>query len=200
MHYTKSLVKMMANVVQLCDVSLPLRMRRPGERITEMAREISHMTYPAVATSEEFLVSIRSTELRLLLSLSAIRQLEPSAYPPANDLLSLKGILAGLLDAASGSELVIRFRSQTEAFQRCFLTALFAYFKQFGTMKTWFVLREKYKGRQEPPINPADRSSPEPIEMFSRSYTHHNLVEDLKIAKRILWPSQTKVLYAFSYP
>lgn len=192
----------MANVAQLFDVSLPLVMRRPGERVTEMAREIASMTCASVASSEDFLVSIRSTELRLLLSLSALCRLQPSVYRPINDLLSLKGIFAGLMPVASDSELMIRFRSQSQAFQRCFLTALFAYFQQFGSLKTWFLLRDRFKHKRLP-RNPTDRKSPEPVEMFSRSYTHQNMVDDLKQARRILQcntEGNTKILFAFSYP
>ena len=79
-------------------------------------------------------------------------------------------------------EIVTRFRSRPEEFRRSFSVALSGYFKLFGAQKTWYVLRERYKKS----LQPLERRSPEPIEMFSNSFSKDHLVQDMKQTKKLL--------------
>jgi hypothetical protein len=81
---------------------------------------------------------------------------------------------------------VARFRSQPAMERNAFLTALSAYFKLFGSFRTWFHMRTRY--RYPDRHTPVQQSLPEPppVNMFSCTFTLNHLMEDLRQAKYLL--------------
>lgn len=151
----------------------------------EIARMINLNSKESIISSESFLYSFRSTELRLLLSLEILnRQSNPPRLLGVEQ-LSLKALLSFVLGTESQLNAVdfsTRLRGRAAEFQCCFVTAVSAYLKLYGTSKTWFILRDRYKKSSRQ----MERYSPEPVDMFSSSYTKQHLIDDLKQAKWLL--------------
>merc|ERR1719222_230012 len=75
---TKSLMKLTMVVTQLSEMQTPLKIRKPGEKMFSLAREIAVLRKPTNVCTLTFLNSFSSSEMRLLLSLSLVNRLDPT--------------------------------------------------------------------------------------------------------------------------
>jgi hypothetical protein len=185
--YTEPLVKMMTIVTQMSDLQLPLQIRKPGMHMMNLAREI--VLRSDDLTNSSFCSSFGSSELELLLPLVILNRLKPQIPIPEGENLNLTWMLNSYLEideVKKREDVVARFRSQPAVERNAFLAALSAYFKLFGSFRTWFHMRTRYRYPNRP--TPVQQSSPEPppVNMFSRTFTLSHLMEDLRQAKYLL--------------
>lgn len=194
---------MMAMVTQLSDLQLPLKVRKPSVRMMELAREILHQSDCLIDRQISFYNSFGSLELSLLLPLTVLNRQKPQISIPEGELLSLTWLLNSYLELDSGGneEVVSRFWSQPPVERDAFLTALAAYFKLYCAFKTWFHMRDKYRGssRLETSTIRQRSNQPQPVTMFSRTFSPDHFMADLRQTKYLLGVNQetnTRSLYS----
>lgn len=178
---------MMTIVTQMSDLQLPLQIRKPGVHMMNLAREI--VLRSDDLTNSSFCSSFGSSELELLLPLVILNRLKPQIPIPEGENLNLTWMLNSYLEideVKKREDVVTRFQSQPAVERNAFLTALSTYFKLFGSFRTWFHMRTRYRYPDMP--TPVQQSSPEPppVNMFSRTFTLSHLMEDLRQAKYLL--------------
>lgn len=188
-------MKMMTIVTQMTDLHLPLKIRKPGEHMMNLAREIVlHLDNLTGIIDSSFCSSFGSSELELLLPLVILNRLKPQIIIPEGENLNLTWMLKSYLKIdveKSREEVVAHFWTENSALERnTFLTALSAYLKLFCSFKTWFHMRTKYRdscSRFSPtPSTQQTSSLPPSVSMFSNTFTLKNLLEDLRQAKYLL--------------
>lgn len=190
--YTGRLVKMMAVVTQLSDLHLPLKIRKPSCHMMNLAREIVlHSDNVIDNSSCSFYSSFGSLELELLLPLTILSRLKPQICIPEGEHLNLTWMLNSFLEIhnqQSREDVVALFRSKPRTEIDAFLTALCTYFKLFGSFKTWFHMRSKYRSSasRSSPIPGQSSTQPLSLNMYSHSFTPSHLMDDLRQTKYLL--------------
>lgn len=181
---------MMTMVTQMSELQLPLKMGKPGVHMMNLAREsVLHLNNLTSTINNAFCRSFGSSEMELLLPLVILNRLKPQIVIPEGEYLSLTWMLKSYLNIdtnKSREDVVACFRSQPTVERNAFLTALFAYFKLFGSFTTWFHMRTKY--RENTRLTPVQQTSPQPlfVSMFSNTFTPTHLMDDLRQAKCLL--------------
>lgn len=183
---------MMAVVTQLSDLHLPLKIRKPSCHMMNLAREIVlHSDNVIDNSSCSFYSSFGSLELELLLPLTILSRLKPQICIPEGEHLNLTWMLNSFLEIhnqQSREDVVALFRSKPRTEIDAFLTALCTYFKLFGSFKTWFHMRSKYRSSasRSSPIPGQSSTQPLSLNMYSHSFTPSHLMDDLRQTKYLL--------------
>lgn len=183
---------MMAVVTQLSDLHLPLKIRKPRCHMMNLAREIVlHSDNVIDNSSCSFYSSFGSPELELLLPLTILSRLKPQICIPEGEHLNLTWMLNSFLEIhnqQSREDVVALFRSKPRTEIDAFLTALCTYFKLFGSFKTWFHMRSKYRSSasRSSPIPGQSSTQPLSLNMYSHSFTPSHLMDDLRQTKYLL--------------
>ena len=216
---------MMASVTQLCDVQVPLKMRKVGERMSHLGREMANLVLDVYGrptassmTYRDVLKSVACSQLRFWLSTSLLNRLDSSVPILEGQRLTLSSMLQSyLIDPSLSSSpdsprisrdkamlSVNRFRTKSAAFRWCTVVALSAYMRMFCTAKTWFFIRDKrrypaskMRNLMPPPELNGSESGRGSADIFSTSFTFQSLMEDLKAAKLLLHSNrESKSLYS----
>ena len=179
---------MMTAVTQLSEMQAPLKMRKPGERMFLLAREIAMLSKPTYVRTQTYLNSFGSPEMRLLLSLSVLNRLDPIRLTLEGTQLDFHSILSTHLrldDSTSRADVIDRFKQQSNEIRVCVLTAIDAYMKLFCLNRAWYVILDRYRHPRYY-HNPSVYHDKPTVDFYSRSFSFSHMVEGLKKSKVLL--------------
>lgn len=180
---------MMVDITQLSEMRLPLKIRKPGGHMLNLAREIVQHAGCLMTGQISFYNSFGSYEMSLLLPLSVLSLQKPLVSLPEGKNLCLSWMINSFLvrkNCESEDDLKARFWSRPQIERNAFLTALETYFKLYCALETWLLMRKKYRISENsrplgpPPIQPIS------VTIFSKTFSPAHLMDDLRQTKYLL--------------
>ena len=204
--HTKSLLKMMMSVTQLSEMQFPLKIRKPGEKMSNLGRDIAMLLNPSTLCTHQFLASFGSSETRLAISSAMLNRIDSSLPMLEGVQLDLNRILSLLKmeDKNGTADSTDAFQMLSDDIRHCIIGTIDSYLKHFLLAKTWYLIRDRYChpsrsvcAAQEKSNMAFDSCSELASELFSVSYKFDHLLNDLKLTKQLLRYSRgTKSLYS----
>ena len=193
-------MKLMMVVTQLSEMQTPLKIRKPGEKMFSLAREIAVLRKPTNVCTLTFLNSFSSSEMRLLLSLSLVNRLDPTRPMLGGTQLDFHSILTTHLEldgSTSLTDVIDHFKQQSNEIRFCVLTAIDTYMKLFCINRTWYTILDRYRYPSRYHDNHSGYYDNPFVDLYSRSFSFSHMVEGLKKSKVLLHRTRsTKSLYS----